>query len=43
MWTALDLDGTVIYRHPDWDDVVRWAMKQGGELDIVFQAWVTGE
>ena len=40
MWCVLDLDGNVIFRDRLWDRVVSWAMRAGGELDIVFSAWV---
>lgn len=43
MWCVLDLDGSLVYWCPRWDLAVRWAMERGGEMDVVFQAWVKEE
>lgn len=41
MWVVLDLDGETIFWSTSWDAAVRWAMKNGGELDILFQAYMS--
>lgn len=39
MWTVLSIEGDPVFWHPSWDSAVTWAMKQGGELDILFQPY----
>lgn len=45
MWCVIDLDGDPIATFPGdrsgWLQAVRHAEKEGGELDIVFMAYVT--
>ena len=40
MWAALDYSGDPVYWNPDWLDVVRWATRQGGDLDVVFNPYI---
>lgn len=44
MWTVLDLNGDPMKSfpagHKGWLEAVRFAQQQGGELDIVFVAYV---
>jgi hypothetical protein len=37
MWAAFDLNMEPVFRSWDWDLVVRWAMKNGGEFPIMEQ------
>lgn len=43
MWTVLNLSGDPVYWNPSWDNAVTWAMKQGGELDVLFQPYFRSE
>jgi hypothetical protein len=44
MWCVIDLNQEVIAKFPPdlegWRKAVRWAEKEGGELDILFMAYV---
>lgn len=44
MWTVLDLDGNILESFPSgrrgWLRAVRFAEREGGELDIVFMPYV---
>lgn len=42
MWTVLDERGVPVFWHPVWDRAVSWAMRMGGELDILFQPFAPG-
>lgn len=43
MWTCLDPNGSPVYWNPSWDAAVTWAMKQGGDLDVLFQPYFQRE
>lgn len=47
MWTVLDLDGNILESFPSgrrgWLRAVRFAEREGGELDIVFMPYVSRE
>lgn len=43
MWCVVDFEGSVVHSHVLWDEAVTWAMKHGGDFDIVFHAWAMGE
>lgn len=38
VWTILSVDGNPVYWNPSWDAAVTWAIRQGGDLDVLFQA-----
>ena len=47
MWAVLGLDGEPLATFPaglrGWRRALRWAEMNGGELDIVFMAYVQGD
>ena len=43
MWTVLNLNGEPLYWHVTWDAAVTWAMKRGGDLDVLFQPYFRSE
>jgi hypothetical protein len=45
VWCVLGLDGDVLESFPPtksgWKQAIRWAERQGGELDVVFMAYAS--
>jgi hypothetical protein len=36
---VLNLNGDPLFWHSTWDAAVTWAMKRGGDLDVLFQPY----